>query len=42
MPVLPMLLGSSLLMIVVSWSTPKPAPATLDRYFPAGSPSARA
>ena len=41
MPVLPMLLGSSLLMIVVSWSTPKPAPATLDRYFPDGSPSPR-
>ena len=41
MPVLPMLLGSSLLMVVVSRLTPKPAPATLDRYFPDGSPSPR-
>lgn len=33
MPVLPMLVGSSLLMIVVSWLTPKPEPETLARYF---------
>ncbi|MXZ72063.1 MAG: sodium:solute symporter family protein [Acidobacteria bacterium] len=34
MPVLPMLIGSSLLMVVVSWLTPKPATHTLSRYFP--------
>ena len=34
MPVLPMLIGSSLLMLVVSWLTPKPAAPTLSRYFP--------
>jgi len=33
MPVLPMLIGSSLLMLVVSWLTPKPAAPTLSRYF---------
>ena len=33
MPVLPMLVGSSLLMIVVSWLTPKPKAETLARYF---------
>ena len=33
MPVLPMLVGSSLLMILVSWLTPKPKPETLARYF---------
>ena len=33
MPVLPMLLGSSLLMLVVSWLTPRPAARTLARYF---------
>ena len=38
MPVLPMLLGSTLLMVVVSWLTPKPAAATLTRYFPVESP----
>ena len=39
MPVLPMLIGSSLLMVVVSRLTPKPAAATLARYFPVESPS---
>ncbi len=34
MPVLPMLVGSSLLMFVVSRLTPGPAAATLRRYFP--------
>ena len=34
MPVLPMLIVSALLMVVVSWVTPKPAAATLARYFP--------
>ena len=34
MPVLPMLIGSSLLMLVVSWLTPKPVARTLGRYFP--------
>ena len=34
MPVLPMLIGSSLLMLVVSWLTAKPAARTLARYFP--------
>ncbi len=34
MPVLPMLIGSSLLMFVVSRLTPKPAAGTLTRYFP--------
>ena len=34
MPVLPMLVGSSLLMLVVSRLTPGPAAATLRRYFP--------
>ena len=38
MPVLPMLLGSSLLMVVVSWLTPKPATTTLTRYFPGQTP----
>ena len=33
MPVLPMLVGSTLLMIAVSWLTPKPRAATLARYF---------
>jgi len=34
MPVVPMVLGSALLMLVVSWLTPKPSPATIERYFP--------
>ena len=34
MPVLPMLIGSSLLMVVVSRLTPGPAAETLRRYFP--------
>ena len=33
MPVLPMLLGSSLLMIIVSCVTPAPTAKTLARYF---------
>ncbi len=35
MPVLPMLVGSTLLMIAVSWWTPKPRATTLARYFAA-------
>jgi SSS family solute:Na+ symporter len=34
MPVVPMVLVSALLMIVVSWQTPKPSPGTIARYFP--------
>ena len=34
MPVLPMLIGSTLLMVLVSWFTPKPEAKTLERYFP--------
>jgi hypothetical protein len=34
MPVVPMVLGSALLMLVVSRLTPKPSPATIERYFP--------
>ena len=37
MPVLPMLIGSSLLMLVVSRLTPGPGAETLRRYFPAAS-----
>ena len=37
MPVLPMLIGSSLLMFVVSRLTPGPGAETLRRYFPAAS-----
>jgi SSS family solute:Na+ symporter len=33
MPVVPMTLVSAGLMVVVSWLTPKPGPATLARYF---------
>ena len=33
MPVLPMVMGSTLLMVLVSWVTPKPSPVTLTRYF---------
>ena len=34
MPVVPMVLVSALLMIVVSWLTPKPSAAAVERYFP--------
>jgi SSS family solute:Na+ symporter len=34
MPVVPMVLVSVLLMLVVSWLTPKPSAATIERYFP--------
>ena len=34
MPVVPMVLVSALLMIVVSAVTPRPSPATIERYFP--------
>ena len=33
MPVVPMTVGSALLMVVVSWLTPGPSAATLRRYF---------
>tara|TARA_B100000809_G_scaffold266467_1_gene329345 strand:+ start:3745 stop:5397 length:1653 start_codon:yes stop_codon:yes gene_type:complete len=42
MPVLPMLLGSSLLMIVVSWVTPAPTAKTLTRYFSTNQTNGRA
>ncbi len=35
MPVLPMILASSLALVVVSLVTPKPSPATLAKFFPA-------
>jgi SSS family solute:Na+ symporter len=34
LPVMPMVIGSALLMIVVSLLTPPPSKKTLDRYFP--------
>jgi hypothetical protein len=34
MPVVPMVLVSALLMMAVSWLTPKPSPAAVARYFP--------
>ena len=36
LPVVPMVLVSALLMAVVSALTPRPSPATIERYFPAG------
>ena len=33
MPVVPMTLVSALLMVTVSWVTPKPSAVTLSRYF---------
>jgi SSS family solute:Na+ symporter len=36
MPVVPITLGSALLMGLVSLLTPKPGPETLARYFPKG------
>jgi len=36
MPVVPMVIGSALLMIVVSMVTAKPNPATVEKYFPRG------
>ena len=33
MPVVPMVLVSSLLLVLVSLATPRPSPATLARYF---------
>lgn len=37
MPVVPMVIGSALLMILVSLATRKPAEATIRRYFPKGA-----
>jgi Na+/proline symporter len=37
LPVVPMTLLSAFWMVVVSWLTPPPAPATLVRYFPSCS-----
>lgn len=39
LPVVPMVLGSALLMWAVSLVTAPPSQATLDRYFPAATPS---
>jgi hypothetical protein len=36
MTVVPMVLGSALMMILVSLLTPPPSQTTLDRYFPRG------
>ncbi len=33
LPVVPMVLISALLMVVVSWLTPRPSPQTISRYF---------
>lgn len=33
LPVVPMVLGSALLMILVSWVTPPPSKQTIDKYF---------
>jgi Na+/proline symporter len=41
LPVVPMTLISGLLMMVVSWLTPKPSQATLGRYFVPQSRTAR-
>ena len=38
MPVVPIVLGSVLLMVVVSWLTAKPSAPTLARYFPGPTP----
>ncbi|MGH9349642.1 MAG: sodium:solute symporter family protein [Vicinamibacterales bacterium] len=35
LPVVPMVIGSSILMVVVSLLTPAPSAETIDRYFPA-------
>jgi hypothetical protein len=37
LPVVPMVLGSAVLMIVVSLFTPPPSRATIEKYFPATS-----
>jgi SSS family solute:Na+ symporter len=42
MPVVPMVVGSSLLMFFVSLATKKPRPETIARYFEAGGPERRA
>jgi len=34
LPVMFMVLGSAAFMIVVSWLTPAPSPATIEKYFP--------
>ncbi len=34
LPVMPMCLGSAVLVVLVSLLTPPPSRATLDRYFP--------
>jgi len=37
LPVMPMCIGSGIIMVVVSLMTPKPSQATLAKYFPAGN-----
>ena len=39
LPVVPMTIISALLLVVVSWVTPKPRTATLEKYFPTQSAS---
>jgi SSS family solute:Na+ symporter len=41
MPVVPMVIGSSVLMVVVSRLTPAPSARTLERYFPADAVRSR-
>jgi SSS family solute:Na+ symporter len=41
LPVVPMVLGSALLMAVVSWLTPPPSRATIEKYFPRSNPAPR-
>jgi hypothetical protein len=34
LPVVPMVLGSAVVMVLVSWLTPPPSRATIEKYFP--------
>jgi ABC-type transport system involved in multi-copper enzyme maturation permease subunit len=40
LPVLPMCLGSALLMFIVSLLTPPPSAATIEKFFPSGQRTA--
>ena len=42
LPVMPMVIGSALLMVLVSLLTPPPSKATVDKYFPPGREGASA
>jgi solute:Na+ symporter, SSS family len=41
LPVVPMVLGSALWMGIVSWLTPPPSQATIERYFPSSGSQSR-